>query len=172
VNAHDSNATGPVGPLLLGRLLDEHAAALELYARQFCRCPEDVVQEALIELVRQPAAPREIVAWLYRVVRNKALSASRSADRRQRREAAVAAERAEWFVPADDAPVNTRAVSDALESLPTDQREVVVAHVWGGLTFEEIGQLTGVSDSAAHRRYTAALSALRGRLKLPCVKKT
>ncbi len=30
-------------PDLLGNLLDQHAAALELYARQWCDTPEDVV---------------------------------------------------------------------------------------------------------------------------------
>ncbi len=39
---------------LLSRLLDEHSAALVLYAQQFCDCPEDVVQEALIHLTQLP----------------------------------------------------------------------------------------------------------------------
>jgi len=47
---------------------------------------------------------------------------------------------------------------------------VVVAHLWGGLTFEEVGRLMGCSDSAAQRRYLAALSALRERLTKPCLK--
>ena len=45
------------GPELLARLLDQHAAALALYARQWCDSPEDVVQDALLELVRQPKLP-------------------------------------------------------------------------------------------------------------------
>jgi hypothetical protein len=35
----DNRPTGAVGPDLLGRLLDRHAAALALYARQWCRTP-------------------------------------------------------------------------------------------------------------------------------------
>ena len=81
----DSKATGPPEPELIGRLLDEHGAALELYARQLCDSPEDCVQEALVELARQPTAPEEVLPWLYRVTRNKAISASRSARRRRRR---------------------------------------------------------------------------------------
>jgi RNA polymerase sigma-70 factor (ECF subfamily) len=38
------------------------------------------------------------------------------------------------------------------------------------LTFEQIGELTGVSSSTAHRRYLAGLSALRERLRVPCPK--
>ena len=44
------------------------------------------MQEALIELARQPRVPASPVAWLYRVVRNRAISQFRSARRRERRE--------------------------------------------------------------------------------------
>ena len=70
--------------------------------------------------------------------------------------------------PADLIDAGTAAA--ALESLPIEQREVVVARIWGGLTFQEIGRLVGVSDSAAHRRYEAALLALRQKLRVPCPK--
>ena len=48
----DDKPMGPPGPELIGRLLDRHGAALELYARQLCQCPDDCVQEALVELAR------------------------------------------------------------------------------------------------------------------------
>ena len=41
-----------MGPEQLGELVDRHAAALVLYARQWCACPEDVVQTAFLKLVR------------------------------------------------------------------------------------------------------------------------
>ena len=56
------------------------------------------------------------------------------------------------------------------ESLPLEQREVIVAHLWGGLTFEQIGELSGCSASTAHRQYTAGLSAIRERLGVTCRK--
>ena len=65
------------------RLIDAHAAPLVLYARQWCGTPEDVVQEAFIELVRQKRPPADVVAWLYRVVRNGALVVAKSARREQ-----------------------------------------------------------------------------------------
>ena len=34
----------------------------------------------------------------------------------------------------------------ALEGLPLAEREVVVARIWGGLSFEEIAGLTGAVD--------------------------
>jgi RNA polymerase sigma-70 factor (ECF subfamily) len=170
VSGHDSNMSGAIGPELLGRLFDRHAAALELYARQLCDCAEDVVQEALIELAAQARMPDDAVAWLYRVVRNKALSASRSAGRRKRHETEAAVRRPAWFERSAAELIDAGTAAVALESLPVEQREVVVARIWGGLTFAEIGQLVGVSDSAVHRRYEAALLALRQKLRVPCPK--
>ena len=47
-------------PTVLGQLVDEHAAALELYARQWCTAPEDVVQDAFLKLVTQSPLPRRV----------------------------------------------------------------------------------------------------------------
>ncbi len=68
---------GPIDAEQLGRLLDEHGAALALYASQWTDSADDCVQEALVELARQRQAPDHIVAWLYRVVKNRALNAAR-----------------------------------------------------------------------------------------------
>src|SRR4029077_12712588 len=86
-----------MGPEVLGRLIDEHAAALVLYARQWCSTPEDVVQEAFLKLVAQKPLPRNLLPWLYRVVRNGAIGAYRSARRRRRHEAAAASKTPQWF---------------------------------------------------------------------------
>jgi RNA polymerase sigma factor (sigma-70 family) len=170
VNGSNFSTGGTVGPDLLGRLFDQYAAGLELYARQWCDGSEDVVQEALIELVKQPRMPNDAVAWLYQVVRNKAISSLRSVRRRKHYEAAAASVRPTWFERSADDRIDARVAATALESLPIEQREVVVARIWGGLSFQQIGQVAGVSDSAAHRRYEAGLSALRGKLRVPCLK--
>src|SRR5262249_6979921 len=86
-----------MGPQELARLIDRQGPALTLYARQWCEAPEDVVQQAFLDLVTQPTPPREVTSWLYRVVRNGAIDAARSDRRRQHREA-EAARAARWFV--------------------------------------------------------------------------
>src|SRR5437764_15241692 len=86
----------------LGQLIDEPAAALVLYARQFCAAPEDVVQEAFLQLLRQPQAPAPLVPWLYRVVRNAGISASRASQRRRRHETEAARRETAWFMPRAD----------------------------------------------------------------------
>jgi len=160
-----------IGVHLLTRLLDRHGAAMVLYARQWCDTPEDVVQEALLSLVRQTRVPENVVGWLYRVVRNGAVSASRGARRRKHHETAAAGCNEAWFEGAHDERLDADAATAALKGLPIEQRETIVARLWGGLSFEEIAELTGSSTSSAHRHYHAGLSALRERLGVACPKK-
>jgi len=171
VDGKDCNLTGPLEPELLGRLLDRHADRLELYARQLCNCPEDVVQEAFVELARLPALPAELVPWLYRVVRNKAISASRAVRRQKSHESQAAGRSHAWFESMPGDALDAAAAVVILEELPQLEREVVVARIWGGLTFQQIGELIGATDSTAHRRYESALAALRQKLRISCQKK-
>jgi RNA polymerase sigma-70 factor (ECF subfamily) len=150
-----------VSPALLGELLDRHGAALVLFARQFCASPEDVVQEAFVQLARQGAAPTQPAAWLYRVVRNGALSAARGEQRRRKHEAAAAKRTGAWFLPVEAARLDADSAAEALRHLSLEEREIIVAHVWGGLTFQQISELVGLSAATAYRRYEGGLQTLR-----------
>jgi RNA polymerase sigma factor (sigma-70 family) len=152
----------------LSRLLDEHSAALVLYAQQLCEAPEDVVQEAFIRLMRQRPAPSNVVGWLYRVVRNEAVSAARRSGRRTRHEAAAATRGEPWFKPTADDALDAAAAVAALESLPIAEREVIVLRLWSALSFDEIAELVGTSTSTAHRRYEHGLKLLRENWNVVC----
>jgi RNA polymerase sigma-70 factor (ECF subfamily) len=160
---------GPIDAELLGRLLDEHGAALALYASQWTTAPDDCVQDALIELARQPAAPDHAVAWLYRVVKNRALNAGRGARRRREHEARAMAAR---FVVVQQSASFDRgdslAAIEALDQLETTDRELVVMRIWGGLKYDEIAAALDLSVSSAHRQYERALVKLRQILEKPC----
>ncbi len=155
-----------VGPKLLGQLLDRHGPALALFARQWCQTPDDVVQEAFLQLARQRTWPGMVVPWLYRVVRNGALSAARAEQCRRRHEEAAGAERPAWFESSAAAAGEAEAAAAALVELPLEQREIIVAHLWGRLTFQQIAELVGTTSSTAHRRYEAGLEQLRMRMQL------
>jgi len=157
-----------ITPELLGRLLDEQGGALVLYAAQWTDAPDDCVQEALIELARQRPVPDSPVAWLFRVVRNRAISRARSARRRERHESYVGRLKARDGEAPAEPPAEPDEIAAALAALPPELREVVVARTWGGLGFEQIAALTGCSTSTAHRRYLAGLAALRERLDVTC----
>ena len=160
-----------IGPEILTRLLDEHGAALVLYAQQWCDTPEDVVQDAFLALVRQPALPDNAVGWLYRVVRNGAINASRTSRRRIKRETAAAGSIEPWFHITLDDRLDAAEAAHAMRQLPIEERETIVARLWGGLSFDEIAQLSGSSTSTVHRWYQAGLKSLRERLGVVCQQK-
>jgi DNA-directed RNA polymerase specialized sigma24 family protein len=56
----------------------------------------------------------------------------------------------------------------ALDGLAPEQREVIVAHHWGGLSFEQIAAVVGCSASTAFRRYSAGVEDLRKQLGVKC----
>jgi RNA polymerase sigma-70 factor (ECF subfamily) len=153
----------------LGELIDSHAPALVLFARQWCWAPEDVVQDSFCKLASQRKLPDDLVAWLYRVVRNAAIDAGRSERRRQKREAA-AARPVPWFDEVAIEGLDAAIAVDALESLPGEQREVIVGRLWGGMSLQEIATVVGCSVSSAHRQFEAGIAALRERLGVPCPK--
>ena len=155
-------------PSQLGRLVQEHASGLVLYARQWCAAPEDVVQEAFLKLAAATQPPQQPVAWLYRVVRNASVSTLRALYRRRKHETVLAERTVAWFLPSDDVNLDARAATEALQSLPAIEREAITLHLWGGLTFQEIGDVLDCSDSTAHRWYLAGLARLRERLHVPC----
>ncbi len=161
---------GGVNAETLIRLLDEHTAALVLYARQWCDAPEDIVHDAFLLLMKERTAPDNPAGWLYRVVRNKALNASRSSRRRARHETAAAFEGEPWLVPDEGDRLDAVEAARALEELPAEQREVIIARLWGGLSFEEIGRMNGTAPSTAHRRYQQGIIALREKLEGICPK--
>jgi RNA polymerase sigma factor (sigma-70 family) len=156
----------PLTPHDLGRLYRQHAPALRLYARQWPGSADDLVQDAFVALARQNPPPGQPLPWLYQVVRNGATAAARSAARRRRRESVVSVSEA-WFTPADDR-LDAADAARALADLPLENREVIVARLWGGLTFDEVARLVGCSLPTAHRRYHAGLTELRTRLNAPC----
>jgi RNA polymerase sigma-70 factor (ECF subfamily) len=154
-----------MGPEQLAELVDRYGAALVLYARQWCDCPEDVVQGALLKLVRIRTPPDNLIPWLYRVVRNGAIDASRAARRRRRYEAAAADNAPKWFSPSyDPTGLDAKAAALALADLPAETREIIILHIWGGLTFEQIAQTTDSSAATCYRRYAAGLETLRQKL--------
>jgi RNA polymerase sigma-70 factor (ECF subfamily) len=159
----------------LGQLLDRHGRALGLFARQWCddAAADDVVQEAFVALSALLALPDRPAAWLFRAVRNAAINAGRAGDRRRRHEAAAGQERDAFLAdPSSDdqsGAIDPESARCALDALPADQRQVIVARLWGGLSFGEAAEALGCSSSQAHRLYHAGLESLRERLQLPPV---
>jgi RNA polymerase sigma-70 factor (ECF subfamily) len=156
-------------PATLTELFAAHAGPLVLYARQRLdrSLAEEVVQEAFVRLMSQRMEPRNAKAWLYRTVRNEAISQHRSRTRREQRER-VAAPKESWFEPDDGGEIDGAAAREAVQTLPSEQREAIVLRIWGQLTLKEIAAVSGSSTSTVFDQYRAGLRALRKKLEVPC----
>ncbi|HBO42497.1 MAG TPA: sigma-70 family RNA polymerase sigma factor [Planctomycetaceae bacterium] len=144
----------------LQALIDAHGAALVLYARQWCNAPEDALQESLVELLRQNPAPHHPAAWLFKTIRRRAMNLSRGERRRSEHHRRAGRQRETWFVVDETAGFDGDELAAMLDRLAPLEREIVVARIWGELSFEQIAELVELSTSSAHRRYRAALGRL------------
>src|SRR5438552_8296112 len=146
----------------------EVAPGLLLFARQWVQSAadaEDIVQEAFVKFWRRNHKI-ENRALLYTAVRSIALDFIRRDSRRARREASAISETDEFIEPQFEFEDDTqRALADAIDVLPCEQREVVVMKIWNELTFAEIAGVLGVSQNTAASRYRYALAALRNTLQ-------
>ena len=147
----------------LQALYDKHASALLAYARSLGPdrgSAEELVQQVFLALLEGRKLPAEPRPYLFRAVRNTALNRHRASSRQVPIE-----EDAPWFAK-DGVPGESELdLRRALAALPPEQREVVVMHLWGGLSFEETGRALDISPNTAASRYRYALSALRARLR-------
>jgi len=151
----------------LAVLLQELGPALVLYARTWAARDEaeDVVQRVFVRLLASKRSPLEPRSWLFRCVRNEAISWRRSLRRRllRERKRARATESLFDFHPGE--AIDLHDAQEALELLPAHQREIVVLRIWSGLTLAEIAAITSIPLSTAHDRYRSALAAMRARLE-------
>lgn len=155
----------PVDAQQLAELIETHAGALRLWIRSRCASCEDVVQEAFCQLARQDPPPDNPAAWLYRVCRNLAEKQRISDGRRRKREQTWA--EAKSAVNPEESDSLAEALA-AVQTLDDEQREVLIARLWGRLTLEQVAELCGISTATAFRRYAAALQSLRVKLSQDC----
>ena len=128
---------------------------------------EDAVQQVFLNLLKSGAAePESPRAYLYRAVRNAALNQRRTASR----EVELNPEQA-WFSAPAGALEDALALQTGLLELPAEQREVVVMHIWGEMTFEEIAAVVGMPANTAASRFRYGLAKLRERMEPLTVEK-
>jgi RNA polymerase sigma-70 factor (ECF subfamily) len=152
---------------------DAHAATLILFARQWLDLAgaEDVVQEAFISLMSQRRWPDNLKAWLFKAVRNAAISYARSGSRRVKREMRIAETRGEFFEVRAEDLIDAGAAEEALSRLGADQREVIVMRIWAQMTLKEISEVTGEGVSTLFARYRAGLAEIKRIMETSCLAK-
>lgn len=151
---------------LLRALHDEHAPALWRYVvwltgdRQLA---EDVVQETLVRAWKRPQvldqSETSAKAWLFTVARNLVIDTKRSAYSRHEFAADVLPERAEE--DRTDALLDSWLVADALTTLSSDHRAVVVHAYYRGQSIAEIAAELDIPPGTVKSRLHYALRAMR-----------
>lgn len=143
---------------------------------------EDILQDVFYELIaayRLMQPIEQVTAWLYRVARNRITDLFRRKTREARRvEPEALAEEGEAMSSVDLLPSRdggpdatyARAIlleelSEALDELPEEQRDVFVGHELLGYSFKELANRSGVSVNTLLSRKHYAVTHLRRRLQ-------
>jgi RNA polymerase sigma-70 factor (ECF subfamily) len=149
----------------LAETYDAHAGAVIGFVRSLTRCEadaRDVTQEIFCRLARDPSLlekarnPRAFMLTMaYRMVVDL--------HRRETVREKYASDAVAVFSPAAD-PDEThfrQTVTEAMATLPAEQRAVLHLKLWEGLTFEEIALTLGLSPNTAASRYRYGIDKLR-----------
>ncbi|MBN3756592.1 sigma-70 family RNA polymerase sigma factor [Paraburkholderia sp. Tr-20389] len=143
---------------------------------------EDVLQDVFHEFVqayRLPAPIEQASAWLFRAARNRIIDRYRKKKEQPLTDLsgidddASGEYRLDLALPAHDAgpealyarTVLLKALQDALDELPRNQREVFVAHELEGRSFKDMAAETGVTLNTLLARKRYAVLHLRARLQ-------
>ncbi len=131
----------------------------------------DVVQDTFLRLCEQDRAELDgrLAPWLYTVCRRRALDVRRKEHRMHATESTRLAECSDNGVGSAE-KTETRelhqAALDLLAELPENQQEVVRLKFQSGLSYREIGDVTGLSVSNVGYLLHVALKTVRQRLQV------
>ncbi|MFM0736329.1 sigma-70 family RNA polymerase sigma factor [Paraburkholderia xenovorans] len=161
-------------------------AKLGNFIRRRVRDPndaEDILQDVFHEFVqayRLPAPIEQASAWLFQVARNRIIDRFRKKKEQPLAEVSNDEDensseyRLDLALPAHDAgpealyarAVVLKALQDALDELPANQRDVFIAHELEGRNFKDMAAESGVPVNTLLARKRYAVLHLRARLQV------
>ena len=147
-------------------LYRQHGAALLLFAAAITgehSRAQDALHQVFLKLIAGGNL-RHVLdkkAYLFACVRNALLNEAKVRNRDTALDPDSTRFAAAWFTPPDRDYAAERNLRRALSLLPDDQREVIVLHIWGELTFSQIASLLDISPNTAASRHRYALAKLR-----------
>jgi len=143
------------------RLYEQHSRGLLAYACSFVTSfasAEDALHQVFERLLRGDIEIADSpVPYLYRAVRNASLNQIRS----RSREVDLAGMEDGWLVSPAGMRQTGLELQSAMHGLPEDQREIILLHIWGQMSFEDCAAALGISPNTAASRYRYGLSKLR-----------
>lgn len=156
--------TTPSAIVEIEALYVQHGPALVLFATSIVgerSRAQDAVHHVFLKLLEggNLAQVDNKKAYLFSCVRNALLNETRHLQR----SVALDADSVWFSAPEKDLAAEAD-LRRAMLSLPDDQRQIVVLHLWGELTFLEIAEVLEISLNTAASRYRYALDKLREQL--------
>jgi RNA polymerase sigma-70 factor, ECF subfamily len=163
-------ATGDVEALAL--LYDAYASALLGVALRILRersRAEDAIHDVFVGLqqhaARYDAARGPVSTWLMTMTRNLCIDRLRKYARQNRLAERFAGESSEVaLTPDPSSGVDATVVRTALSTLPEEQRTVIFAAYFEGLTYTEIAEHCGIPLGTVKSRAARGLESLRSKL--------
>jgi RNA polymerase sigma-70 factor, ECF subfamily len=154
------------------RLFREHSGWIYGYCLRLLRSPEeaeDALQATYLNACRglsQGVRPKAHSAWLLRITQNACYSRLRASGRRARLERVHDLTLLEETVPAPARPQDELiGLTDALVSLPEQQRRAILLREWQGLSHREVAEVLGLSQGAAEALIFRARRSLAAALE-------
>jgi len=166
-------------------LLERHRQPVYNFLYRFVRnssTAEDLLQEVFLRIVRSADSYRagsKFTTWMYTIARNLAIDQTRKAKVHRTvslnrplkagEEGATFLDRvAEPRKGSDSAMADqqfAQSLYTALETLPTEQREVFLLRQYHAMPFKEIARVVGAPVNTVKSRMRYALEGLRGKLE-------
>ncbi len=145
-------------------LYNRYSSRVYLYCRKIIgegRYADDIFQETFLRLIRsveKGAAIDNVLGYLLKICRNLIQNYRRD-------NPAVFVEIEDFHVPTFTDPYESvemaKMIDQALNLLIEEHKEAFVLQAFGGLTFKEIGELTGVPVSTVRNRVVRAKRKLK-----------
>ena len=137
------------------------------------------MQETFCKLFEQSAIPNQLGGWLFRVALNVARESHRKDRRRVAREQTTFRKVYHRDLPSQriEQQDQQQAIQNAVMKLELEYREIVIARLWGDLTWPEVSILLQKPQTTLHRKFHEALELLRNELQseskepIPCNKR-
>jgi len=175
--AHEASSAVRLEPAVsetAARLFQEHSGWIYGYCLRLLRSPEeaeDALQATYLNACRSlkdGVRPQVDSAWLLRIAQNVCLTRLRSSGRRARLERVQDVELLEETVAA---PAHRGdeliGLTDALASLPEQQRRAILLREWQGLSYAEVAARLELTQSAVEALIFRARRSLAAALENP-----
>jgi RNA polymerase sigma-70 factor (ECF subfamily) len=155
-------------------LFTEHSRRIYAYCLRQLGSPEeaeDAMQATYLNACRSLLSgfePEVAQAWLYKVAQNVCLTKQRSSWRRRRVERPEDIQEIQDFIAAPaECGDELFGIGEALAGLPEQQRRAILLREWQGLSYREVAEEMGLSQSAVETLIFRARRSLAAALDEP-----